>query len=107
MIRHLGSTVSNIWSADDRPQLRDAVHKGIRLMGFSSFILAHRKQSRNQLVADPTLTNWSDDDIQKYINERWFERDPVLAYSAIADQPRAWIWQNGSIAPTMAITPDI
>lgn len=100
MIRHLGSTVSNIWSANDQLQLRDAVHEGVRLLGFSSFILAHRKQSKNQLVADPTLTNWSDDDIQKYTNEQWFERDPVLAYSVIADQPRAWTLEEWSDSPT-------
>ena len=89
--------VSSICNAGSKHELQTAVFDAVRSLGFDSFNLACEKSAKLEFMTDPTLTNWSYEDLVAYERDGWAERDPLLSYAATASDPLAWrrrMWKN-------------
>lgn len=68
-------------------------------LDFATYNLSCHKSSNHQFMTEPTLTSWSEADLNVYDSDRWYGRDPLLAYAASDGPPLAWApqqWQNVS-----------
>lgn len=82
--------VAEICDASDKHELQIALHTAARSLGFDSFNLGCEKSARREFMTDPTLTNWSYDDLVAYERDGWSERDPLLDYAATGNGPLYW-----------------
>ncbi|PWK73959.1 LuxR family transcriptional regulator [Aminobacter sp. AP02] len=94
MLNLVARVVAHICEAEDREQLYGALQSGLLNLGFATFNLSCRKQSTLQFMTDPTLTSMSDEDLIHYVSERWYERDPLLDYTARPGKPKIWSPQD-------------
>lgn len=90
MIRIAAHAISDIVEAKNKPELHTALQSGIERLGFATYNLSCHKQSQQEFMLRPTLTSWSEADLAVYDFGRWYERDPLLAYAATDEIPRAW-----------------
>jgi hypothetical protein len=81
--------VADICNANDKNELRTVLHSAVQSLGFDSFNLGCEKTAKGQFMTDPTLTNWSYDDLVAYERNGWSERDPLLDYAASGSAPPA------------------
>jgi hypothetical protein len=89
--------VADICGAEDKHKLHEAMRRSVQLLGFDSFNLGCEKSAKREFMTDPTLTNWSYDDLVAYERDGWSDRDPLLDYAATASHPLYWKssdWQN-------------
>ncbi|WP_029076739.1 LuxR family transcriptional regulator [Kaistia adipata] len=82
--------VSSICDAGNKLELQSVVYAAVRALGFDSFNLACEKRAKHEFMTDPTLTNWSCDELIAYEREGWSERDPLLEYAATGAGPLCW-----------------
>jgi DNA-binding CsgD family transcriptional regulator len=82
--------VASICNADDKHELRRAINASAGLLGFDSFNLGCEKRAQREFMTNPTLTNWSYDDLVAYERDGWSERDPLLEYAATGTGPLYW-----------------
>lgn len=88
--------VADICNANDKIELKSVIHSAVQSLGFDSFNLGSEKTAKGQFMTDPTLTNWSYDDLVAYERNGWSERDPLLDYAASSGAPLHWThatWQ--------------
>lgn len=89
--------VAEICDAGDKQELQTAIYSAVRSLGFDSFNLGCEKTAKRDFMTDPTLTNWSYDDLVAYERAGWSEKDPLLDYAATGTGPLLWqrtIWNN-------------
>jgi len=82
--------VASICDAGSKQELQAAIYDAVRSLGFDSFNLAFEKSAKREFMTDPTLTNWSYDDLVAYESDGWSERDPLLEYAATGTGPLYW-----------------
>lgn len=94
MISVVATVISEIVAAGDKDELHDAVQTGMHHLDFATYNLTCHKQSNHQFMTEPTLTSWSGEDLNVYDTDRWYGRDPLLAYAASDGPPMAWVPQR-------------
>lgn len=90
--------VAEICEAGDKQELQTAIYSAVRALGFDSFNLGCEKTAPRDFMTDPTLTNWSYDDLVAYERGGWSDKDPLLDYAATGTGPLLWqrtIWNQG------------
>ncbi|BCP51484.1 LuxR family transcriptional regulator [Kaistia sp. 32K] len=70
--------------------MQAAIHEAVRSLGFDSFNLAFEKSAKREFMTEPTLTNWSYDDLVAYERDGWSDKDPLLDYAATSTGPLLW-----------------
>jgi DNA-binding CsgD family transcriptional regulator len=98
LLLELTSTaVAEICNAADKQELQIAIYSAVCSLGFDSFNLACEKSAKRDFMTDPTLTNWSYDDLVAYERDGWSDRDPLLDFAATGTGPLLWQrsrWNN-------------
>lgn len=94
MLNLVARVVAHICAAEDHKQLHGAIQSGLVDLGFSIFNLSCHKQSIQQFMTEPTLTSISEENLIHYVSGHWYERDPLLAYTARPGKPKVWSPQD-------------
>jgi len=93
----VSTAVAGICAAGDKQELHAAIYAAIRSLGFDSYNLGCEKPAKREFMTNPTLTNWSYDDLVAYERDGWTGKDPLLAYAATGGRPLywdVWTWQR-------------
>ncbi|GEM_PF-1682171 len=99
MLNLVAEIVSDICDADERQTLHQAMQKGIERLGFMTYNLSCHKKTPIEFMTEPTLTSWPQEDLVVYDTDRWYDRDPLLAYAAQPGLPKVWTpddWRNST-----------
>lgn len=83
------ATVS-LMRASTRAELHETLQSTVTSLGFDSFNLSCGKSDKREFMMDPTISSWDEDDIRRYEQDRWAERDPLLNYAAGDGPVRSW-----------------
>lgn len=95
----IAEIIADICDADERGSLHLAVQSGVESLGFANYNLSCHKRSAQELVTEPTLTSWRQEDLTEYAADGWYDRDPLLDYAAQPAPPIAWSpqdWRNST-----------
>lgn len=98
IIAPLNNATVLLSQAKTRTELRDALQSAVTSLGFDSFNLSCGKSNEREFMIDPTVSSWTEADMRGYEQDRWAERDPLLAYAAGDGRVRSWKtsdWLNG------------
>lgn len=79
-----------ISEAQDLHTLRRVLKSKVKKLGFDTFNLAANKRSARAFMTDPTLTTWSQFDLENYDRDGWFDRDVLLARASSTSTPLLW-----------------
>lgn len=99
MLDIIAEIIRDICDADERETLHQAMQKGIESLGFTTYNLSCHKTTPVEFMTEPTLTSWPQEDLIIYDSDRWYDRDPLLAYAAQPGLPKAWTpddWRNST-----------
>lgn len=90
-MHHLAKSVTAICMAETTLELHKGLQQGIEGLGFQSYNLSFRKKDRQEFMSAPTLTSWSSQDLARYSDDGWVEKDPLLEMASQPMAPLAWI----------------
>lgn len=97
MFSYVTGVVAQICVASDREGLISAIQLGLADIDLTTFNLSCNKHSKVEYMTEPTLTTWSGLELEKYVSERWYERDPLLDHAASNGNAKFWTskdWQD-------------
>lgn len=86
----LGMATVSLMRANTRAELQEALQSTVTALGFDSFNLSCGKSDKREFMTDPTISTWDKDELRRYEQDRWFERDPLLRYATGAGPVRSW-----------------
>jgi len=89
-VQRLAEPVMSICSANSAAELQQALQLGVERFGFQSYNLSFRKKDRREFMSQPTVTNWSSEDLARYADEGWVDNDPLLELAVRPTGPMAW-----------------
>lgn len=76
--------------AEDRSQLLKALREAVRTLGFDSYNLSYNKTDVREFMTAPTLSTWSQAELDSYHRGDWPNRDPLLARAAQPGIREVW-----------------
>lgn len=97
MLTILSQSVGALTSAETREELREALSHATQALGFATFNVSLNKRHAVEFMETPTLSTWSDEELEHYSREGWGSRDPLLQCAAAASAPFLWRaadWEN-------------
>lgn len=86
----LSKATVSLMRANTRAELQEALQSTVTSLGFDSFNLSCGKSDKREFMMDPTVSSWDEDDLRRYEQDRWAERDPLLHYAAGVGPVRSW-----------------
>ncbi|QSB45881.1 LuxR family transcriptional regulator [Altererythrobacter sp. FM1] len=90
IIDALNAATFAIARAQTRADLEKALQNAVTALGFDSFNLSCGKSDKREFMLDPTVSSWTEADMKLYDQDRWAERDPLLAYAASGGEVCGW-----------------
>lgn len=89
-MERIAKSVTSICAAETVAQLQEALQKSVERFGFQSYNLSFRKKDGREFMTAPTVTNWATRDLERYADEGWVDRDPLLEMAVRPSDPVAW-----------------
>jgi DNA-binding CsgD family transcriptional regulator len=94
MLKPLSEDVTKIAFAESLPDLKNAFTEGLNRLGFVSYNISVNRSSPSEFMEKPTLTTWTTTELDTYVNDRWFRRDPLMEHLERNNTPLLWSQQN-------------
>ncbi len=94
MLKPLSGDVTKIAFADNLSELKDAFTDSLSRLGFVSYNISVNRFSSAEFMEKPTLTTWTTEQLDTYVNDRWFGRDPLMRHLNQDTAPLLWNRQN-------------
>lgn len=89
-MQRLDAAVGAICIAESKAELVSAISAAIAPFGLQTFNFSINKQHQREFMRAPTLTTWSDADLNVYARGTWSDRDPLLDRAAQMGIREVW-----------------
>jgi len=90
IFRLTDKAIASICSAQNKPQLASALSDGLDALGFQRYILSCNKADVSELMTAPTLTNWTEGELDAYNRGGWGTRASLLELLDQTGLRKAW-----------------
>ncbi|MAM09414.1 MAG: hypothetical protein CML23_02910 [Rhizobiaceae bacterium] len=90
MLRSLSKDVTRIAFAQSLPEVKNAFTQSLNRLGFVSYNISVNKSSTSEFMEKPTLTTWTTKQLDTYVNDKWHQRDPLMAHLHQNRTPLLW-----------------
>lgn len=94
MLKPLSEDVTKIAFAESLPELKNAFTESLHRLGFVSYDISVNRSSPAEFMEKPTFTTWTTQQLDTYVNDRWFGRDPLMEHLEHNNTPLLWSQQN-------------
>lgn len=94
MLKPLSEDVTKIAFAESLPELKNAFTESLHRLGFISYNISVNRPSPAEFMEKPTFTTWTTQQLDTYVNDRWFGRDPLMKHLKHNNTPLLWSQQN-------------
>lgn len=94
MLKPLARDVSAIAFAENIPDLKIALTHALNRLGFVSYNFSVNRASPKDFMEKPTFTTWTTQELDTYINDKWYERDPLMKLLKARKAPLLWQQEN-------------
>ncbi|AMM83461.1 LuxR family transcriptional regulator [Martelella sp. AD-3] len=90
MLKHLAKACATIANAESLPDLEACLTKALNELGFISYNISLNRSDPLQFMERPLLTTWTTRDLDIYVNDGWFDRDPLMSHLKANTAPLFW-----------------
>ncbi|GHH05987.1 helix-turn-helix transcriptional regulator [Pseudodonghicola xiamenensis] len=90
MLKNISTSVVELTAAEDIRTLEESLTHAVRDVGFVTFNISLNKRHAEEFMEDPTLTTWSQRDLDLYMRDGWANRDPLLHNAVTASSSFLW-----------------
>jgi len=90
VLKRLVDVTNAIYLANDRDSLFKALEEGAAAFGFNGFLLSCHKPTKQEMILNATLTNFSEAFLADYERFEWTEDDFILDAALETRQPLVW-----------------
>lgn len=90
ILKNFSSSLFGIVNAPGKDELAQAVGEVTDQLGLKSFNISINIRQHEEFVFNPTLTNWSKEDVRLYVDSGCMEIDPLLRHIKETNTPLVW-----------------
>jgi len=90
MLKKLAEACAKIANAESLPALEANLTKAMNELGFVSYNISLNRNDPLQFMERPLLTTWTTRDLDIYVNDGWFDRDPLMSHLQRNKAPLFW-----------------